>query len=123
MTPPALHGEGGNNNENTGGDAATGETSLADTLIASADIGVVIAFGLALLYLMVGLVRPSWAWATKRRSVVLRSLGLMLLSLVGFAGVIGYSLTLPDSPHSIDRYLKDYDFEQLKKPAPDNGQQ
>jgi multisubunit Na+/H+ antiporter MnhB subunit len=96
---------------------------LADTLIASADIGVVVAFGLALLYLVVGLVRPSWAWATKRRSVVLRSLGLMLLSLVGFAGAIGYSLTLPDNPHSIDRYLKDYDFEQSKKQAPDNGQQ
>jgi hypothetical protein len=44
----------------------------------------------------------------------------MLVSLVGFAGVIGYSLTLPDSPHSIDRNLKDYDFEQLKRPAPDN---
>jgi hypothetical protein len=96
---------------------------LADTLIACADLGVVVAFGLALLYLFVGLVRPSWAWATKRRSVVLRSFGLMLLSLVGFAGVIGYSLSLPDSPHSIDRYLKDYDFEQLKKLAPDNGQQ
>jgi hypothetical protein len=47
----------------------------------------------------------------------------MLVSLVGFAGVIGYSLTLPDSPHSIDRNLKDYDFEQLKRPAPDNGAQ
>jgi hypothetical protein len=96
---------------------------LADTLIASADIGVVVLLGLSLLYLLVGLVSPSWAWATKRRSVVLRSIGLMLVSLVGFAGVIGYSLTLPDSPHSIDRYLKDYDFEQLKKPAPANGQQ
>jgi hypothetical protein len=96
---------------------------LADRLIASADLGVVVAFGLALLYLLLGLARPSWAWATKRRSVVLRSIGLMLLSLVGFAGVIGYSLTLPDSPHSIERYLKDYDFEQAKKPAPDNGQQ
>jgi hypothetical protein len=96
---------------------------LADALIASADIGVIVAFGLALLYLLVGLVRPSWARATKRRSVVLRSVALMLLSLVGFAAVIGYSLTLPDSPHSIDRYLRDYDFEQLKRPASDSGQQ
>jgi len=33
----------------------------------------------------------------------------MLLAVVGFVGVIGYTLTLPDNPHSIERYLKDFD--------------
>ena len=93
---------------------------MADTLIAGADVGVVVAFALALLYLVVGLIRPSWAWATKRRSVVLRSIAIMLLAVVGFAGAIGYSLTFPDSPHSLERYLKDFDFQQSNRPAPDD---
>jgi len=83
-------------------------------------VALVAGVALALLYLLVGLIRPSWAWATKRRSVVLRSFAIMLLSLVGFAGVIGYSLTLPDSPHSLERYLNDFDFQQANPPAPDN---
>ena len=88
---------------------------MADTLIVGADTTLVVAVGLALLYLVVGLIRPSWAWATKRRSVALRSIALMLLAVVGFAGVIGYALTLPDSPHSFDRYMKDFDWDELRK--------
>lgn len=88
---------------------------MADTLIAA----LVVAVALALLYLVVGLIGPSWAWATKRRSVVLCSIAIILLAVVGFAGVIGYTLTLPDSPHSIDGYLKDFD-KQGEPPARGN---
>jgi hypothetical protein len=90
---------------------------LADRLIAGAETALALASGLALLYLFVGLIRPAWAWATKRRSVVRRAIAIMLLAVVGFAGVIGYTLTLPDNPHSIERYLKDFD-KQGEPPAP-----
>jgi hypothetical protein len=69
---------------------------LADTLIESAEIAFAIALALSALNLIVGLVRPSWAWATKRSSVVLRSLAIIVLAGVGFAGVIGYTLSLPE---------------------------
>jgi len=82
---------------------------LADRLIAGAETALALASALALLYLVVGLIRPAWAWATKRRSVVQRAIAIMLLAVVGFVGVIGYTLTLPDNPHSIERYLKDFD--------------
>jgi len=36
---------------------------------------------------------------------------------VGFAGVIGYTLSLPDNPHAFDSYLKDFD-KQGEIPAP-----
>jgi hypothetical protein len=36
----------------------------------------------------------------------------MLLAVVGFAGVIGYAMTRPDSPHSLERYLKEFDVQQ-----------
>jgi hypothetical protein len=89
---------------------------LADTLIERAEIAVAVAFVLAFLYLVIGLIRPSWAWATKRRSVVLRTFGLIVLAGVGFVSVIGYTLSLPDSPHAFDSYLKDFD-KQSETPA------
>ncbi len=97
---------------------------MADTLIAVANIALVAACVLALLYLIVGLIRPAWAWATKRRSVVLRAIALIVLAVVGFAGAIGYALTLPDSPHSFDRYMKDFDWNELRNQdqAPAQGQ-
>ena len=97
---------------------------MADRLIEGAEIAVAVAFALAFLYLVIGLMRPSWAWATKRRSAVLRTFGLIVLAGVGFACVIGYALTLPDSPHSFDRYMKDFDWDELRKQdaAPAQGQ-
>jgi hypothetical protein len=88
---------------------------LADRLIEGAEIAVAVALALAFLCLVIGLIRPSWAWATKRRSAVLRTFGLIVLAGVGFACVIGYGFTLPDSPHSFDRYLKDFDWDELRK--------
>jgi heme A synthase len=89
---------------------------LADTLIEGAEAAFAAALVLAALYLAVGLIRPSWAWATKRRSVVLRSLAIIVLAGVGFVGVIGYTLSLPGSPHALDSYLKDFD-KQDETPA------
>ena len=88
---------------------------MADRLIEGAEIAVAVAFALAFLYLVIGLMHPSWAWATKRRSAVLRTFGLIVLAGVGFACVIGYALTLPDRPHSFDRYMKDFDWDELRK--------
>lgn len=96
-------------NENTSGVRRSGETPLAETLIESAEIAFAVALALSVLNLAVGLISPSWAWATRRRSVVLRSLATIVLAGVGFAGVIGYTLMLPDSPHAFDSYLKDFD--------------
>lgn len=90
---------------------------MAETLIESAEIAFATALALSALNLVVGLVRPSWAWATKRRSVVLRSLAIIVLAGVGFAAVIGYTLSLPDNPHAFDSYLKDFD-KQGEIPAP-----
>ncbi len=99
-------------NENRSGSSVrSGEMHLADRLIEGAEVAVAVAFALVFLYLVIGLIRPS----TKRRSVVLRSFGLIVLAGVGFAGVIGYALTLPDSPHSFDRYMKDFDWDELRK--------
>ena len=75
---------------------------MAQTLIESAEIAFAVALALSALNLVLGLVRPSWTWATKRRSVVLRSLAIIVLAGVGFAGVIGYTLSLPDNPHAFD---------------------
>lgn len=80
---------------------------MSDTLIEGAQLAFAIVSLLALLYLVVGLIRPSWAWAAKRRWVVLRSLAAVLLAGAGFVGVIAYTLGQPDSPHAFDNYLKD----------------
>ena len=74
-------------NENTSGVRRSGETLLAETLIEAAETAFAVALALAALNLVVGLIRPSWAWATQRRSVVLRSLALIVLAGVGFVGV------------------------------------
>ena len=89
---------------------------MAETLIERVEIAFAVALALSALNLVVGLMRPSWAWATKRRSVVLRSVAIIVLAGVGFAGVIGYTLSLPDSPHAFDSYLKDFD-KQGEPPA------
>jgi hypothetical protein len=119
-----LPARGRKNENRSGACVRSGETHLADRLIAGAEVAVAAAFALAFLYLVIGLIRPSWAWATKRRSVVLRTFGLIVLAGVGFAGVIGYALTLPASPHSFDRYMKDFDWDELRKQdaAPTQGQ-
>lgn len=82
-----------------------------------------IVFLLAVLYLIIGLVRPSWAGARGRGSVVLRSVLGIFLSIGLFVGVIVYTHMQPDGPHSIEGYIRDYDWEQHRaergeQPAP-----
>ena len=61
-------------NENrSGASVRSGETSFGRHAHRGREVAVAVAFALAFLYLVVGLIRPSWAWATKRRSVVLRT--------------------------------------------------
>jgi hypothetical protein len=76
-----------------------------NTLIVGAQAGFQIVLVLALLYLLIGLVRPAWAWASKRRWVVLRSLSAVLLAGVAYTGVIAYTHSQPDGPHSLEGYL------------------
>jgi hypothetical protein len=93
-----------------------------DNLIENTVTGVQLALLFALLYLVIGLIRPRWAGAAGRGSVVLRSFGIALLAVLAFAGVIGYTHSQADGPHSIDSYLKDMtedDWRALRgEPAP-----
>jgi hypothetical protein len=71
-----------------------------------------VIFGLAVLYLLTGLVSPSLARASGRGTVVMRS-GLAIVLAVALAvGVIVYTHMQPDGPHSIDTYIKEYDWQQ-----------
>jgi hypothetical protein len=83
-----------------------------DALIQNTSLVVVGAFLLALVYLLVGLIRPSWARASKRRWVLARAVCIMLLAVVGYVGVIAYTHAQPDGPHSIEGYLNDVPAEQ-----------
>jgi hypothetical protein len=83
-----------------------------DALIQNTSVAVVAAFVVALLYLLIGLMRPSWAWASKRRWVLLRAVGLMLVAVAGYIGVIAYTHAQPDGPHSIKGYIDDVPPEQ-----------
>jgi hypothetical protein len=89
-----------------------------DTLIESSQFAVVVIVGLALLYLVAGLARPSWAWASGRGVVVLRAALAMVVAAAIFIGVIAYTHAQPDGPHSIDSYLKDYN----PQPTPGSAQ-
>lgn len=78
---------------------------------------------LALLYLIVGLARPSWtpswapswAMASKRRWVVLRAGLAIVLAAGAFVGVLAYTHAQPDGPHSMMSYLDEVTPEQLRR--------
>ncbi|MEI9901653.1 MAG: hypothetical protein WDN31_17810 [Hyphomicrobium sp.] len=85
---------------------------MYSSLIDNTHLAASIIFVLAVIYLLVGLVSPSWAGAAGRGSVVLRStLGIFLAIGLG-VGVIVYTHMQPDGPHSVDTYIKNYDWEQ-----------
>jgi hypothetical protein len=64
------------------------------------------------LYLVLGLIRPSWVWREKRRWVVLTSLGLWLVGIGTYVGVIAFTHAHPNGPHSFTRYFENYIAEQ-----------
>lgn len=84
------------------------------SLIQNTHLAATIIFLVAAAYLLVGLVRPVWAGAAGRGSVVLRStLGTFVA--IGLAvGVIVFTHMQPDGPHSIDTYIKNHDWEQYR---------
>jgi hypothetical protein len=76
----------------------------------SLSVGARLAFQLvlllALLYLLIGLIRPAWAWASKRRWVVARPIAAMALAGGAFIGVIAYTHAQPDGPHAVKGYIE-----------------
>jgi hypothetical protein len=87
-----------------------------DSLIESSQLAAGVIVGLSLLYLVAGLARPSWAWASGR-GVVLRAVLAMVFAAAIFIGVIAYTHAQPDGPHSMDGYLKDYNPQPAPGPA------
>ncbi|MFA5900572.1 MAG: hypothetical protein WC829_15840 [Hyphomicrobium sp.] len=71
-----------------------------------------IIFVFALIYLVLGIVRPSWAGAVSRGSVILRSVLGIFLAIGLAVGVVVYTHMQPDGPHSVNTYIKNYDWEQ-----------
>ena len=90
---------------------------MYDRMIESSELASTIIVGLALLYLVVGLASPSWAFAPGRGAVVLRSGLAMVFAAVLFIVVIAYTHSQPDGPHSAEGYINDYFAEQGAPPA------
>ena len=94
---------------------------MYDSMIENSELASSIIVILALLYLIVGLVRPTWAFARGRGAVALRSGLAMVFAAVLFIGVIAYTHSQPDGPHSAQGYINDYFAEQgvpSAQPAP-----
>jgi hypothetical protein len=90
---------------------------MYDRMIENSELASSIVVILALLYLVVGLARPAWAFARGRGAVVLRSGLAMVFAAVLFIGVIAYTHSQPDGPHSVEGYINDYFAEQGAPPA------
>jgi len=85
---------------------------MCDRLIENTHLAATVIFVAGLLYLVIGLVRPSLARAAGRGTVVLRSILAIVLAVGLAAGVIVYTHMQPDGPHSIEGYIRDYAAEQ-----------
>ena len=57
---------------------------------------------LAVLYLVIGLIQPSWVLATKRRTIVIVSVVVMLLASTAFYIAVRPFDGAPDGPVSLD---------------------
>ena len=90
---------------------------MYDRMIESSKLASTIIVALALLYLVAGLASPSWAFAPGRGAVVLRSGLAMVFTAVLFIGLIAYTHSQPDGPHSVEGYINDYFAEQGAPPA------
>ena len=87
---------------------------MYDSLIVNTHLVATIVFGLAVLYLLAGLVSPALARASGLGVVVLRSVLGIFLAIGLAVGVIIYTHMQPDGPHSMKTYLEDYNWEQHK---------
>lgn len=85
---------------------------MYDSMIENSEVASSIIVMLALLYLVVGLASPTWAFAPGRGAVVLRSGMAMVFAAVLFLGVIAYTHSQPDGPHSAQGYINDFFAEQ-----------
>lgn len=68
-----------------------------------------VIFGLALLYLVAGMVSPSLARASGSGVAILRSTLAMMIADGLAIGVIVYTHMQPDGPHALDTYIKNYE--------------
>ncbi|CAN1722243.1 conserved protein of unknown function [Hyphomicrobium sp. 1Nfss2.1] len=91
---------------------------MYDSLIQNTHLIATIIFGLAIIYLLVGLISPAWAAASGRGAVVLRSTLGVLLSIGLAVGVIVYTHMQPDGPHAVEGYIKSHDWEQYRTSKP-----
>lgn len=83
---------------------------MYDSLIVNTHLAASIIFGLAVIYLLAGLISPALARASGRGVVALRSI-LGIFPAIGLAvGVIVYTHMQPEGPHSMKAYLEDYDW-------------
>jgi hypothetical protein len=92
---------------------------MYDSLIVNSHLVAAIVFGVAVLYLLAGLISPVLARASSRGVVVLRSVLGIFLAIGLAVGVIIYTHMQPDGPHSMKTYLKDYNWEQHKSEGAD----
>jgi hypothetical protein len=76
-----------------------------------------LCLGLGAIHLLLGLVRPGWVWRRGRGGVVALSLGLWLLGVAVWGGIIGFTHSHPNGPHSVTGYIDDYFAEQCAQGA------
>ncbi|WP_072374830.1 hypothetical protein [Hyphomicrobium sp. NDB2Meth4] len=94
---------------------------MYDSLIQNTHLIATIIFGLAIIYLLVGLISPAWAAASGRGTVVLRSILGVLLAIGLAVGVIVYTHMQPDGPHAVEGYIKNHDWEQYRTSKPEEA--
>lgn len=69
------------------------------------------------IHLLAGLIKPTWVRRAGRGGVVLVSLMVWIAGLLIWGGIIGYTHSHPEGPHSLHRYLDDYFAEQCAQGA------
>ncbi len=88
-------------------------------LIENTHLAAGIIFLLAVAYLFLGLVSPSLAGAAGRGSVTLRSILGVFVAVGLYVGVIAYTHSQPDGPHSLQGYINDFDWEKYRAESGD----
>lgn len=63
---------------------------------------------IAAIYLVLGLISPSRLGVIKRRWIVLRSFGIVVLALALVAGTLFFTHSHANGPHAFKGYLEDY---------------
>jgi hypothetical protein len=60
------------------------------------------------IYLLAGLIRPTWVRRTKRRWVVATTLALWLLGIGTYFGAVAFTHSHPNGPHAFKGYWERY---------------